>query len=125
MAQKPSSIKKLESEEFAKAVLIQKDSEMQVQPDGEVVDANPRACTDPFVRRLREQARAGVGGTEGLLPAATMKDLMDRAWGKVAERVKMTNNRPLEGMTDAELAERAETLRRALAARVSGKNGDM
>ena len=68
--------------------------------------------TNLVVRKLQEQLREGVGPSPNQMPAAAFNALMDRAYGKVIDRVKLgVASRPFEGETDEDLAERAEALR--------------
>lgn len=62
---------------------------------------------NPVVQRLMEQARAGVGSHEGLLPGAVFQHLLDRGYGKVVDRVKLSTNPSYDGEDTTALAERA------------------
>lgn len=95
-----------EGRAFARAVLLQDDVEMMVIA-GAPVDV--AAGANPVLRRLREQARMGVGTQEGCLPPNVFVHLADRLYGKVMDRVKLAlgGKRPYEELTDAQLAERA------------------
>jgi hypothetical protein len=97
-----SSARGEEGREFARAVLHQTPADdVSMEPN-------------PVLRRLKEQARAGVGSAEGYLPANVFNALMDRCHGKVADRVKMLGARPFDDLSDAELAARAEQVARRL-----------
>lgn len=78
------------------------------QLDGDIDGASP----NPVVRQLRAQLREGVGPSPNQLPAAAFNALMDRAYGKVIDRVKLgVASRPYENESDEDLAQRAEALR--------------
>jgi hypothetical protein len=104
-----------EGREFARAILVQDDDELQVH-DGVARDCNPMALRNPVVRKLREQVRlGGIGPKEYQLPASVFTHLMDRWAGRVLDRMKLTvDERPYEGETDEQLVERLETLKAAL-----------
>jgi hypothetical protein len=80
----------------------------------EQLDSDDDRCiTNPVVRKLREQLREGVGPSPNQMPAAAFNALMDRAYGKVIDRVKLgVGARPFEGESDEDLAARADALRR-------------
>jgi hypothetical protein len=114
-----------EGRETSRAILVQDESELEVREIGltfafgdslppvgsgrtEVFDRHPLALANPVIRRLREQARAGVGSIPGSLPTQVWVHLMDRLFGKVVDRMKLLDpKRPYGDLTDAELAERA------------------
>jgi hypothetical protein len=99
--------------EFARAVL-----EQTVRDE---VTEHP----NPVIRRLQQQARTGAGSAEGCLPPSLYTHLLDRLYGKVLDRVKFLApaSKEYEGMTDAELAARAEQL--AVAIRGRNRAGDV
>lgn len=103
-----------EGREYARLILVQRDADLVSSPDGVVVDAS--AIGNPVVRRLRQQAREGVGSQPGLLPPNVFIHLCDRLYGKVVDRVKLalSGQRPFEALSDEELAERAALTARAL-----------
>lgn len=109
----------LEGEDFAKDILSQSDDDILVETtdDGKEVeiDRHPRAVSDPVYRALRRQARAGVGTMPGQLPPAVFNALNDRAFGKVADKVKVAGGRPLVNESDDELQARLTNLATALA----------
>jgi len=86
---------------FARSVLEQVDGE-----------AESVRLYGPVARILRRQIREGVGPSPTQMPSATFNALMDRAYGKVVDRMKLdvAAKRPYEGETDDELASRAEKL---------------
>ncbi len=69
---------------------------------------------NPGINRLMEQFRAGVGSQEGLLPGAVFVHLLDRGYGKVVDRVKLSTNPSYDGEGTKELADRAERLMKVL-----------
>ena len=69
---------------------------------------------NPVVQRWMEQARAGIGEKDGGLPAAFVIHLLDRAYGKVVDRVKLSTGKSYEGEDDSALLKRLETLKKAL-----------
>ncbi len=70
---------------------------------------------NPVKQKLKEQARAGVGSQEGLLPAQVFVSLCDRAYGKPVDRIKMTTgNKAYEGKSTDDLAKEAELIAAAL-----------
>ena len=94
---------------FAEAVLLQEEVLANGEPDD-------RWVTNPVLRRLREQARTGVGSQPGELPAAAFAHLADRAFGKESERLAVqAKGRPYEGLTREQIAARMDAL--AVAAR--------
>lgn len=101
----PGSVtkRKIEGAEWAKEILEQKWEEV------DEVDPNP------VRQRLKEQAREGVGNQPGQMPPPVFVHLMERAWGKVIDKVKMqTGGRPYESLSDEELAARLRALQSAL-----------
>lgn len=94
--------------QFAEAVLLQNDSDNgPLGPDAHI--------TNPVLRRLREQARAGVGSQPGELPAAWAAHLADRAFGKESEKLAVQQTgRPFEELTTEQLAARVERMQREL-----------
>ncbi len=108
----------LEGQDYARDILVQDDEHLVMSEDGLTVlkDNHPLALTNPVYRRLRAQAREGVGNTEGKMPPNVLVALADRTWGKVVDRVKLEKSRAkaYEGSTDAELAARAAALAEAL-----------
>jgi hypothetical protein len=71
---------------------------------------------NPVLRRLQEQARAGVSSMPGCLPPQVFIHLMDRLHGKVVDKVKLAvgGARAYDHYTNEELAARADALSRAL-----------
>lgn len=108
----------LEGEDFAKDILCQDDEELleETTEDGRKVeiDRHERAVKDPVYRALRAQARCGVGTMPGQLPPAVFNALNDRAFGKVADKVKLATGRPLANETDEQLAARLAELQTLL-----------
>ena len=70
---------------------------------------------NPVKQKLKEQARAGVGSQEGLLPAQVFVSLCDRAYGKPIDRVKMNvGGKAYDGKSTDDLAKEAELIAAAL-----------
>lgn len=100
--------------EFALLIIEQKSEDFRKMEEetytGEtrevLVDMNADALRNPVLRAMRAQARNGVGNSGDQLPATTINALLDRAYGKVADRVKMEDvtKRPYGEMSDEELA---------------------
>jgi len=103
----------VEGQDYARDILAQDQSHLVLGADGTVTkDRHPRALVDPVFRRLREQARQGLGNKDGALPPPAFVSLADRAWGKVIDKVKLQTStaKAFEGETDSELAARAAAL---------------
>ena len=117
---RPKGVKNKRTEEgqdYARDLLLQDETDLVRDEDGEVIaDNHPLALVNPVYRVLRAQARVGVGNTEGKLPPNVLVALADRSWGKVVDRVKLEKSRAkaFEGSTDEELALRAAELSKAL-----------
>lgn len=119
-----SKAKTEEGREFARAVIVQDEQELQVI-DGQFTDVNPQALRNPVVRKLRAQLREGVGPKEYQLPPTTFGQLVDRWAGKVVDRVKMAvTERPYEGETDEQLKQRLDDLRSMLDRRKAEETSD-
>ncbi len=117
-----------EGEDYARLVLFQDVEDIVVERteggDEVIIDRNQKALEDPVLRELRAQMRSGVGTMPGQLPPAVYNALMDRACGKVVERVKLGGGRPYAGETEEQLQERLDKLQAALArprAKVEGE----
>ncbi len=108
----------LEGQDYAHDILFQDDEHLEWNDDHTKIlkDHHPLALTNPVYRKLRAQAREGVGNTEGKLPPNVLVALADRTWGKVVDRVKMEKSRAkaYEGQTDEELGARAAALAKSL-----------
>lgn len=115
---------------FATGVLIQDDDELDVKLERLVASKDtPRelieqACAEvmrdprlrnPVFRRLRSQARAGVGSEPDQLPSSTFASLCDRAWGKVKETLGIeVEDTTYRDLTDEQLRARAVELAQKL-----------
>lgn len=107
-----------EGREFARAVLLQDDADLTAGPAFGDKEFDTRATSNPVLRRLRSQARAGVGSADGLLPPNVFVHLCDRLYGKVLDRIRLGigSKRPYSELSDAELAEKARLTATALEA---------
>jgi hypothetical protein len=93
--------------QFADLVINQ----TEVQADG--VTPDDSFITNHLVRKLREQARLGVGTAPDQLPAAAFAHLCDRAFGKESEKLAVRQpGKPFEDLTAEQLAVRLEKLTR-------------
>ncbi len=79
-----------------------------LEDEGEDIDR----IKNPVLRMLKFQIRNGVGPAPTQMPASAFNALMDRAYGKVVDRAKLTVGaaRPYEDESEEELASRAEEL---------------
>jgi hypothetical protein len=95
-----------EGRAFARAILVQ-------TPADEITE-DPES--NPVLRRLKAQARAGVGHAEGLLPPQVFTSLMDRLWGKPLDRVSLRTPgaKQYDAMSNEELAARCDAVARRL-----------
>ncbi len=70
---------------------------------------------NPVKEKLKQQARAGVGSQEGLLPAQVFVSLCDRAYGKPVDRVKMNvGGKAYDGKSREDLAKEAKVILEAI-----------
>jgi hypothetical protein len=107
----------LEGESYSKEILVQDEADLVRDDSGHVMaDKHPEALSNPVFRRLRAQAREGLGNKDGMLPPASFVQIADRAWGKVVDRVKLQTKaaKAYEGETDEDLAKRAADLAEAI-----------
>lgn len=115
--------------QFAADILIQDEDELDVRLEALVERQAPREeleaavaevmrdprLRNPVFRRLRSQARRGVGSEPDQLPSSTFASLCDRAWGKVKETLGIeVEDNTYKDLTDEQLRNRAAELAQKL-----------
>lgn len=104
----------VEGGSFARDVLMQDEKDLRRdEASGEVAyDRHPEAIRNPVLRRLRAQARLGLGNKDGMLPPSVFLSIADRSWGKVSDKILVQNDtaKAFAEETDEDLARRAAEL---------------